>query len=69
MKGKDGPVITDNGCLILDADFGQITDPPSREDALERIPGVVGTGLFTRFTSKTRVLIGEVGRVREISYR
>jgi ribose 5-phosphate isomerase A len=66
--GKDGPVITDNGNLILDGDFGSIPEPARLEKALEEIPGVVGNGLFTRFTSRTRVIIGEEGRVRELLY-
>jgi ribose 5-phosphate isomerase A len=67
-RGKDGPVITDNGNLILDADFGNISDPPRREKELEMIPGVVGTGLFTGFVSKTRVIVGDEKGTREISY-
>lgn len=42
---KDGPVITDNGNLILDARF-QLTDPPAMEAILARIPGVVENGIF-----------------------
>ncbi|MDD1678406.1 MAG: ribose-5-phosphate isomerase RpiA [Methanomicrobiales archaeon] len=67
-RGKDGPVVTDNGNLILDGDFGRIADPPQLEKELDAIPGVVGTGLFTRFPSRTRVIVGEEGRVRELSY-
>jgi ribose 5-phosphate isomerase A len=67
-RGKDGPVITDNGNLILDADFRSISDPPRLENELEMIPGVVGTGLFTGFVSKTRVIVGDEKGVREISY-
>lgn len=67
-QGKDGPVITDNGNLILDAGFGKITDPSELENSLEEIPGVVSTGLFTRFTAKTRVIVGEPGNIREILY-
>jgi ribose 5-phosphate isomerase A len=68
-QGKDGPVITDNGNLILDADFGEIADPQRLEIELDGIPGVVGSGLFTKFTSKTRVIVGEKGNTREILYR
>mgnify|MGYP001300800284 FL=1 len=44
---KDGPVVTDNGNLILDTRFGLIDDPAALEHRLAIIPGVVGSGLFT----------------------
>ena len=43
---KDGPVVTDNGNLILDVNFGEITDPKDLSSALSRIPGVVEHGIF-----------------------
>ncbi|MGD2115884.1 MAG: ribose 5-phosphate isomerase A [Acidobacteriota bacterium] len=42
--GKDGPVITESGNLILDARFGDI--PDTLEADLAAIPGVIETGLF-----------------------
>jgi ribose 5-phosphate isomerase A len=42
--GKDGPVITELGCLILDARFEEV--PRGLADQLKRIPGVIETGLF-----------------------
>ena len=45
-KGKLGPVITDNGNMILDAVFGEINDPTVLGIKLKMIPGVVETGLF-----------------------
>lgn len=45
-KGKLGPIITDNGNMILDSVFGEIRDPASLEKQLKMIPGVVETGLF-----------------------
>jgi ribose 5-phosphate isomerase A len=45
-KGKVGPVITDNGNFIIDADFGIIKDPRELEMKLKNIPGIVETGLF-----------------------
>ena len=45
-KGKVGPVITDNGNVIIDATFGLIDNPPDLEAKLKMIPGVVETGLF-----------------------
>jgi ribose 5-phosphate isomerase A len=44
--GKDGPVVTDNGNLVLDCDFGLIEDPASLAADLVGIPGVVAHGLF-----------------------
>jgi ribose 5-phosphate isomerase A len=49
-KGKLGPVITDNGNMILDAVFGEINDPTVLAIKLKMIPGVVETGLFVGLT-------------------
>ncbi|KAI9011217.1 ribose 5-phosphate isomerase A-domain-containing protein [Gaertneriomyces semiglobifer] len=43
---KAGPVVTDNGNFIIDADFGEIVDPVALEKTLISIPGIVETGLF-----------------------
>jgi len=43
---KDGPVITDNGNLVIDCDFGEITDPGALAGELAALPGVVEHGLF-----------------------
>jgi len=43
---KDGPVVTDDGCLVLDCAFGAIEDPGSLAASLSGIPGVVEHGLF-----------------------
>lgn len=45
-SGKLGPVVTDNGNLIIDADFGAISEPRRLEAELKAIPGVIETGLF-----------------------
>lgn len=45
-KGKVGPVITDNGNVIIDASFGVINNAEELEVKLKMIPGVVETGLF-----------------------
>ena len=45
-SGKLGPVVTDNGNLILDADFGAIPEPRRLERELKAIPGIIETGLF-----------------------
>jgi ribose 5-phosphate isomerase A len=45
-KGKVGPVITDNGNVIIDASFGEIDNAAELDLRLKMIPGVVETGLF-----------------------
>jgi len=45
-KGKVGPVITDNGNVVIDAIFGPIDNAAELEKKLKMIPGVVETGLF-----------------------
>jgi ribose 5-phosphate isomerase A len=42
--GKDGPVITEAGFLLLDAHFDEI--PPGLHAAVKQLPGVLETGLF-----------------------
>lgn len=44
--GKLGPVVTDNGNLIVDADFGAIQEPNRLEAELKATPGIIETGLF-----------------------
>jgi len=55
---KDGPVITDQGNMILDVTFAAIDNPAELEKTLNNIPGVVENGLFVGVT--TKVLIGEI---------
>ena len=43
-KGKDGPVITENGNIIIDAVFEEINENLEKE--LKSIVGVIDTGLF-----------------------
>jgi ribose 5-phosphate isomerase A len=45
-KAKAGPVVTDNGNFIIDADFGVIHDPLLLDRSLHGIVGIVETGLF-----------------------
>ncbi len=49
-KGKLGPVITDNGNAILDANFGEIAKPGELDAKLKMISGVVETGFFVGLT-------------------
>jgi ribose 5-phosphate isomerase A len=43
---KDGPIITDQGNMVIDVRFPQIKDPRALELELNDIPGVVENGLF-----------------------
>lgn len=45
-NGKDGPVVTDHGNVILDAKFPGIDDPRGLAAELDGIPGVLDHGLF-----------------------
>ncbi len=53
---KDGPVVTDNGGLVLDVKFAQTSDLRAVDQALHHIPGIIETGLFFGLASK--VLVG-----------
>lgn len=55
---KDGPVISDQGNMILDVKFTAIDDPAALEKIINNIPGVLENGLFVGVA--TEVLIGEV---------
>ena len=44
---KDGPVISDNGNFIMDADFGVIENPESLATQLSQCTGIVEHGIFT----------------------
>jgi len=44
---KDGPVISDNGNFIIDAEFGFIEDPAEMSFILSQLTGVVEHGIFT----------------------
>lgn len=55
---KDGPVITDQGNMIVDVRFDYIDDPAAMEAGLNNIPGVLENGLFVGLTSL--VLVGRL---------
>ncbi|WP_136717605.1 ribose-5-phosphate isomerase RpiA [Halorientalis salina] len=52
---KDGPVVTDNGNLVLDCDFGEIGDPAELAATLSTVPGVVDHGLFVGLADEIHV--------------
>ena len=43
---KDGPVVTDDGNLVLDCDFGAVEEPGDLAAELSALSGVVEHGLF-----------------------
>lgn len=43
---KDGPVVTDNGNFVIDADFGAIDDPERLNHEINAFAGVVEHGIF-----------------------
>jgi ribose 5-phosphate isomerase A len=53
---KDGPVISDNGNFIVDADFREIDNPIQLEKDLNSIPGVVENGIFSQMVDQ--VILG-----------
>ena len=56
---KAGPIVTDQGNLILDVFFdGGIKNPKDIELSLNNIPGVLENGLFVDLTDK--VLVGKI---------
>lgn len=63
---KDGPVITDNGNLILDCSFGNLANPGETEGLLSLMPGVLSCGLFCEFVDKTTVILGGDQGCREL---
>jgi len=67
---KAGPVVTDQGNLVLDVSFaGGIQDPLGLEKDINNLPGVLENGLFVNLTDQ--VLVGEIAggevSVRELT--
>ena len=52
---KDGPVVTDNGNLVLDCAFGEIGEPAALAATLSATPGVVEHGLFVDLADEVHV--------------
>ena len=55
---KDGPVITDQGNMVLDVKFEAIPNPSELERTINNIPGVLENGIFIDMADI--VLIGEI---------
>lgn len=52
---KDGPVVTDDGNLLIDAAFGPIEAPATLAASLSEVPGVVEHGLFVGVADELHV--------------
>ena len=59
---KQGPVVTDNGNLLIDAWPPADLDPAQSERDLAAVPGVVESGLFTACV--TDLMVGGTSGVR-----
>ena len=55
---KAGPVVTDQGNLVVDARFAAISDPADLEARINNIPGVLENGLFVGMADE--VLVGRI---------
>jgi len=55
---KAGPVVSDQGNLIIDVKYDRIDNPGELEKTINNIPGVLENGLFVGVTDL--VLVGEV---------
>jgi ribose 5-phosphate isomerase A len=64
VKGKLGPIISDNGNAIMDITFGPIKNAAKLERDMKMIPGVVETGLFIGSTDI--VYIGKVSGTEKL---
>lgn len=64
---KDGPIITENGNLVIDARFPEF-DPEDLEGRINQIPGVLSNGIFLSSRIPVeRVIIGGEDGVDEIT--
>ena len=64
---KAGPVVTDQGNLILDVMFnGGINNPKDIEKSINNIPGVLENGLFVNITDK--VFVGKIENNNPVVY-
>lgn len=61
---KDGPILTDNGNYIIDAEFGIIDDPKSLSEEINKIKGVIENGIF--YDNISKIIIGKKEGVKEL---
>jgi ribose 5-phosphate isomerase A len=55
---KAGPVVTDQGNLVIDVKFDRIDDPADLEKTINNLPGVLENGLFVGVADV--ILVGEI---------
>jgi ribose 5-phosphate isomerase A len=55
---KAGPVVTDQGNLVIDVKFDSINNPAELESTINNIPGVLENGLFVGVADI--ILVGEI---------
>lgn len=55
---KAGPVVTDQGNLVIDVKFDYISDPATLEKEINNLPGVLENGLFVGVADI--ILVGEI---------
>ncbi|WP_436934352.1 ribose-5-phosphate isomerase RpiA [Halovenus marina] len=62
---KSGPVVTDNGNLVVDCDFGVVETPADLGATIDALPGVLAHGLFVEMADEIHVGAADGVRVRE----
>ena len=68
LRMKDGkPLLTDNGCMIIDVLGLQIADPAQLEQQINDIVGVVTVGLFARQSANV-CLLGSTDGVKTLNF-
>jgi ribose 5-phosphate isomerase A len=68
LRLKDGkPLLTDNGCMIIDLVGLQIADPKALEAEINNIVGVVTVGLFARRGADV-ALLGTAEGVQKLTF-
>jgi len=68
LRMKDGqPLLTDNGCMILDVAGLKIADPAGLEAQINGIPGVVTVGLFAQRGADV-ALLGTAEGVKKLTF-
>lgn len=68
LRRKDGqPLVTDNGCYILDVAGLQISNPPQLEATINNMVGVVTVGLFAQRCADV-ALLGTKDGVRKLTF-
>jgi ribose 5-phosphate isomerase A len=64
---KDGPVVTDEGNLILDVRFVSIPDPGEMERRINMIPGVLDNGIFVGIAGLVLIGVPGAAEIRRLS--